>query len=230
MGTKYMRLGKWGEAINWLDKVSMAYYNKKGYAPYAANRKPTVEPWLKRQWLASSLAYGEDWDLPENPKLAFAREMQELESQLNILTGETRQLCCYNMAIRYAQANYTGDCWFLMRDGKSLSDTVRVNEIDLGARSMELLREASTSANEQLREKALFALCYGELLKSWWYNTQWNSQKADYDYIPNPSSSQWKAFAQLVEFEKTNTAGQASFVTLCDEYGTFKSAYMRLGN
>jgi len=226
IGTKYMRLCQWEEAINWLSKVPASFYNRKSYAPYAAIRKPQVEPWLKRQWLASAQADGEDWDMPENPKLAFAREMQELEGQLNILTGELRQQCCYNLAVRYAQANFTGDCWFLMRDGKSANDSVRNHEVDLAAKALELLREASTTTNEQLKEKALFALSYGELLKGWWYNTQWNSAKAKYDYLPNPSSSQWKAFAQLFEFEKTNSVGEAPYVSKCDDYKNFREAFL----
>ncbi len=227
IGTKYMRLCQWEEAITWLSKVPTSFYNKKGYAGYAANRKPNVEPWLKRQWLASALAYGENWDMPENPKLVFARDMLELEGQLNILTGEQRLQCCYDLAVRYSQANFTGDCWFLMRDGKSVTDNVRTNEVDLGAKALELLREASTTTNMELKEKALFALSYGELLKGWWYNTQWNSAKAKYDYLPNPSSNQWKAFAQLYEFEQTNTAGEAAYVSKCDDYKNFREAFLK---
>ena len=225
LGTKYLRLCQWENAIEWLSKVPAAYYAQKGYAAYAALRKTNVEPWMKRQWLTSKQAYDEDgWILPGNPKLLFAQEMLSMEGQLNILTDDARLQCCYDLAVRYAQANFTGDCWFLMRDTKSLSDTVRPNEVDLGAKALSLLREASEATDLKLKEKALFALSYGDLLKELWYDAKWNSDKGDYDITPNRTSQQWLAFAKLAEFEKS-IEERAPYVTLCDEYDTFSRFY-----
>ena len=226
LGTKYLRLCQWEQAIEWLSKVPASFYGERGYAAYAALRKTNVEPWIKRQWLTSKQAYDENgWIFPDNPKLAFAREMLEMEGQLNVLEGEARQQCCYDLAVRYAQANFTGDCWFLMRDTKSLSDAVRPNEVDLGAKALELLREASETTNPQLKEKALFALSYGDLLKDRWFTEEWNDAKNNYDLIPNRTAVQWLAFAKLEEFEKENTAAKPSYITLCDEYNTFRRFY-----
>ena len=70
------------------------------------------------------MLYGDqEWKLGQNPKLKFAREVQKMEGELNVLSGEELKKQNYELAVRYAQASFTGDCWFLMRDGKSVMDT-----------------------------------------------------------------------------------------------------------
>ena len=233
LGTKYLRLCQWGEAIEWLSKVPASFYNSKGYAPYAALRKTNVEPWLKRQWISENVVYGDrQWNMKENPKLAFAREMQQLEGELNVLKGKARQQRCYDLAVRYAQVNETGDCWFILHDGKS-PDNYRKpsesvpNETNLYIRIVELLNEAAKTSDPQLKERALFALAYGELQHDnlWFTFGDWNSATREYEVLPNRNSSQWKAFAQLADFEKKNTNGQSQYVTKCDEYDVFRKFY-----
>lgn len=233
LGTKYLRLCQWGEAIEWLSKVPASFYNSKGYAPYAALRKTNVEPWLKRQWISENVVYGDrQWNMKENPKLAFAREMQQLEGELNVLKGKARQQRCYDLAVRYAQVNETGDCWFILHDGKS-PDNYRKpsesvpNETNLYIRIMDLLNEAAKTTDPQLKERALFALAYGELQHdNLWYSLgEWNSALSSYEVLPNQHASQWKAFARLSEFEKNNANGPSSYVTLCDEYVQFRKHF-----
>ena len=233
LGTKYLRLCQWGEAIEWLSKVPTSFYNSKGYAPYAALRKTNVEPWLKRQWISENVVYGDrQWNMKENPKLAFAREMQQLEGELNVLKGKARQQRCYDLAVRYAQVNETGDCWFILHDGKS-PDNYRKpsesvpNETNLYIRIVELLNEAAKTSDPQLKERALFALAYGELQHdNLWYSLgEWNSALSSYEVLPNQHASQWKAFARLSEFEKNNANGPSSYVTLCDEYVQFRKHF-----
>lgn len=233
LGTKYLRLCQWGEAIEWLSKVPASFYNSKGYAPYAALRKTNVEPWLKRQWISENVVYGDrQWNMKENPKLAFAREMQQLEGELNVLKGKARQQRCYDLAVRNAQVNETGDCWFILHDGKSPdnyrkpSDSVP-HETNLYVRIMDLLNEAAKTTDPQLKERALFALAYGELQHdNLWYSLgEWNSALSSYEVLPNQHASQWKAFARLSEFEKNNANGPSSYVTLCDEYVQFRKHF-----
>jgi hypothetical protein len=96
----------------------------------------------------------------------------------------------------------------------------------LGAKALQLLKEASMTTDLKLKERALFALCYGDLLPNQkWYEEQWNSQKGEYDVIPHRESGQWHAFAQLAEFEKKNTAGKSQYVSKCDEYYQFCKFY-----
>ena len=230
IGTKYLRLCQWDKAIEWLSKVPVAFYQKKGYSFYAALRRTNVEPWIERQFLRDAEYYSEGArKLRENPKLVFAKQMQQLEYGMNMLQGKSRYQRCYDLAVRYAQVNFSGDCWFIMRDAKSPGcDEVEPNEVDLAARALDYLREAAKTTDPQLKERALFALSYGELQpKELWASLEWNGDKGDYDRIPQRKSAQWKAFASLVDFERQNPAGTARYVSRCDEYDTFLKAYRK---
>lgn len=224
LGTKHLRLCQWQQALEYLQRVPASYYTKKGYAPYAALRKVSVEPWVKRQWLKENDVYGDrQWTFQESPKVTFAKEMLSLETGMKMLSGQDRQQRCYDLAVRYAQANFRGDCWFLMRDGKSIVDTLRCNETDLAARARQLLQEASSTTDAALKERVLFALCYSELYdeKQRWYITEWNSKTYQDDIIPQRGTPQWKAFARLADYEKGRTASR--YVSRCDEYDTFSN-------
>jgi hypothetical protein len=228
IGTKYLRLCQWDKAIEWLSKVPVAFYQNKGYSLYAALRRTNVEPWIERQFLRDAEYYSEGARrLRENPKLVFAKQMQQLEYGMNMLQDKSRYQRCYDLAVRYAQANFSGDCWFIMRDAKSPGcDEVEPNEVDLAARALDYLREAAKTTDPQLKERALFALSYGELQpQGLWCSMEWNSDKAEFDRVPQRKNSQWKAFASLVEFERQNPAGTARYVSRCDEYDTFLNAY-----
>jgi len=226
VGTKYMRLCRWQEAADWLARVPVSYYNDKGYAVYAANRKWSVEPWITRQFLKEGMEYSDrKWQLRENPKLAFVREMAKKEGELNLLKGKSRQQLCYDLAVRYAQAHFTGDCWFLMRDGKSICDTLRCNETDLAARATALLQEASQTTDASLKERALFALCYGYLYFSEWDIQPWNCDEPGaraYQRFTSPKSPQYQALTALADYERTNKAGVSNYVSRCDDYIQFR--------
>ena len=226
VGTKYLRLCQWQEADKWLSRVPLLFYNVQNYAVYAANRRYTVEPWLKRQWLKQGMEYsGEVQHLASNPKTDFAHEMLKMEGELNVLTGAARQQRCYDLAVRYAQASFTGDCWYLMRNGKSVGDTVRQNEADLQQKAVRLLNEATRATDFQLKEKALFALSYTYLYPQPWYESEWNDGTYTVDRKPNARSAQYKAFATLATFEKQNATRTSGYVSRCDEFRQFLKIY-----
>ncbi|MBO7499466.1 MAG: hypothetical protein J6T64_09830 [Bacteroidaceae bacterium] len=229
VGTKYMRLCRWQEAAEWLARVPVSFYNERGYAVYVANRQWTVEPWITRQFLKDEIEYSDrKWQLKENPKLAFAREMGKMEGELNVLKGKDRQQLCYDLAVRYAQAHFTGDCWFLMRDGKSITDKLRCNETDLSKKAAGLLKEASQTKDAALKERALFAQCYGYLYFTDWQMEPWNSNEPDdpaYQRLTNPKSPQYQAFAALADFERSNKSGASKYVSNCDDYLQFRKKY-----
>ena len=110
-----------------------------------------------------------------------------------------------------------------MRDSKSVADTVRVNEADLAARAVDLLREASKSENLQLRERALFALSYVYLYAEHdrWSVWEWSNQKSDIVRNVKPLSLQYQAFAALSDFEAHHPQALNSYVSKCDEYIQF---------
>ena len=225
IGTKYMRLCQWDKAIQWLESIPSTFYDKQGYAVYAANRRYDIGPWLKRQWLSDKIDWSREWKIGANPKLVYAREMQKMEGELNVLTGEALKKQYYELAVRYAQASYTGDCWFLMRNSKSVIDTVRVNEVDLAGKAAQMLKKAGEPKDFLLKEKVLFAKAYVYMNPSPWYTQTWNNETYEYDSHPNPDSQAYKAFAELAEFEKKHSNETSGYVSRCDEYIQFMKAY-----
>lgn len=222
MGTKYLRQCQWAEAQKWLQQVPPSFYDKKGYAVYALYRKWNVEPWVKRQWLKEGMEYEENHEpLTVNPKLLFAREMQQMEQTIGPLNGLARQQRCYDLAVRYAQVSFTGDCWFIMRNGKSVSDTLNTNETDFMGRARDLLRQASTTTDAKLREKALFAMAYGGLYQEaqLWCDYIWDSNLSKIIPKPRPQTAQYKAFTALY---KTLAGKESPYVSRCDEYRKYK--------
>ena len=221
IGTKYMRVCQWDKAITWLKDIPKSFYENRGYAVYAANRSWQVEPWIQRQYLKSSVEYSDTkWLLKNNPKLAFAQEMQKMEGEQNVLSGKALEQRCYALATRYAQAHFRGDCWWLMRNGKSVSDTQREGESDLAKIAVNLLQKASLTQDPALKERAIFALCYGNLYPTYWFKSEWNSETCEYDIKPDKESQQYAAFNKLIDFEAGRTP--ASYVSRCDEFSTFK--------
>ena len=226
VGTKYLRLCQWKEAQQWLQQVPLSFYQQQGYAPYAAVRSYGIEPWSKRQWLPDSVAYGDNAPrLTENPKLKFAREMQQLEAGLDRLRGKAYEQRCLALAIRYAQASFTGDCWFLMRDGKSAYDEVRPNEVDLGAKAVSLLQKASQSSDRQVKERALFGLCYIYLNTDTWFESRWNSERSDYDRHLLPQTQHYRNWAALLNYERQAGGQVPDYISRCDEYRQFKKLF-----
>ena len=224
IGTKYMRVCQWEKAVTWLKDIPKSFYERQGYAVYVANRNWNVEPWIKRQFLKQDIEYsGTKWELKNNPKLTFAQEMQKLEGEQNVLKGKALEQSYYDLAIRYAQAHFRGDCWWLMRNGKSTGDSQRKGEADLAQKAVRLLQKACMSQDVNLRERSLFALCYGELYPNYWYNEKWNSETYKYERVPNSEAQQFVAFKNLSEFETSRTP--APYVSRCDEFILFKKHY-----
>ena len=147
-----------------------------------------------------------------------------MEGELNVLSGQTLQQRCYDLAVRYAQAHFTGDCWYLMRDGKSITDELRVNETDLAAKALGYLKQASAASDFKLKERALFAMSYYYLHKNPWYTFEWDSSKLEDVMKIHPESSQYQALTELARFEQENAQRTSSYVSRCDNYSSFLSS------
>ena len=159
--------------------------------------------------------------LKSNYKIDFAREMLKLEKEVAIAKGDDQCQRYYDLAVRYAQAGYTGDCWYLTQYGKSCVDTVGKNEKDLAAIAFELLGKASQAKDKRLKEKALFGRCYYYLNTSPWLTIEWNMDTSRYDFILHPESSQYQALQALENFERNSGQPIAKFISNCDVYNTF---------
>jgi hypothetical protein len=226
VGTKYLRLCQWQQAIEWLQKVPLSFYEQKGYAPYAFYRSTTVEPWIKRQWLTHEQRYGDNRPpLKENARLSYAREMMQLEASLPLLRGQSRYQRCYDLAVRYAQACPEGDCWFIMHDGSGYYYDELSHETNLRQKAVDLLQEAGGTKDRRLRERVLFALAYVYLNPDRWYEEEWNTELSKYVVKPMPQAQQYAAFARLADFEKASSLPVADYVSRCDEYRQFSKFY-----
>ena len=108
-------------------------------------------------------------------------------------------------------------------------DTVRVNEIDLGARALSLLTEAASSTKADIRERALFAKCYINLYNesNRWCVWDWDDELADMVRLVKPLSKQYMAFQELADFEAQTLLGTSSYVSRCDEYRQFRKHNQR---
>ena len=237
IGTKHMRLAHWDEAVKWLSQLPVAYYNHvhgREYLYYSTARKYTVEPWITRQWLDSSKAYEGDHNWQKNVKIDFCKEMLSMEASLNVLQGKALEQRYYDLAVRYAQASIKGDCWWLLRNYKSAYDSVRVNEVDFGAKAVELLQKAATTRDKALKTQALFAMGWQELYNATpgaklWTTNEWSDQASEYVRIYNRQCTQFRAFQGLFDMVD-NTAGKPAYVAKCDEYEQFRQYYSKHKN
>ena len=234
IGTKYMRIAQWDKAIQWLKDIPVKFYNDHRnceYLYYSLMRSYKVEPWIKRQWLNSANAYEGDHTWTKNLKLDFCKEMQTLESSLNVLNGKAQEQRYYDLAIRYAQASIKGDCWWLTHNTKSCCDSVGVNELDFGAKAVELLQKASKTKDSSLKVKALFGMGYQELYNATrgsklWTSNEWDEQTTDFVTKYNRQSSQFIAYQALFELVG-ETDKEPAYVSQCDEFDQFKKYYRR---
>ena len=232
IGTKYMRIADWNKAIMWLKDIPSSYYNKnrtEEYLYYSRMRSYEVEPWIKRQWLDSSKAWTNKLTWYNNIKLNFCKEMQMMESSLNLLQGKALEQRYYNLAVRYAQASIKGDCWWLLHDAKSCYDSIRVNEVDFGAKAAELLQKAAVTNDTDLKIKALFGMGYQELYNTTshtklWTVVEWDDKSSEYVRRYYRQSPQFRAYQAL--FDLVNDEPEEPlYVSRCDEFLQFRNYY-----
>ena len=87
--------------------------------------------------------------------------MQQLQSR-HLLAGDIAQKkqLAYDIAVRFFQASFKGDCWFLTHYGWSCGDEQNPQEKDFLQAAVTYLNEAKTANNFELKQKSLYALAY----------------------------------------------------------------------
>lgn len=238
IGTKYMRLARWQEAIPHLEKVSLEYINQMDIAPYMAQRTFRVEPWIDRQRISSELQIPGSVCVKNNQKLAFAREMLSLETGFDRKHPIAKAIRAYLLAIRYTQASSAGDAWYLTQYGKSCIDSFEYEdndnepknnnrlsntaEPDFLAKASSLLEQAKPLRQFVMQERILFAQAY--LPVDCWYKEVWNDEQVSYIKKVRPDSRQYKALLRLTEFEKANAERTSPYVSRCDVLRQFRES------
>ena len=235
IGSKHMRMAQWDKAIQWLKDLPVDYYNQHRtdvYLYYSRMRSYEVEPWIKRQWLNSEKAYEKKLTWYKNIKLDFCKEMQMMESSLNLLKGKALEQRYYNLAIRYAQASIKGDCWWLLHNAKSVYDKTGDNEVDFGQKAAEYLQKAAVSKDRDLKLKALFAMGYRELYIGaqkdaetlLWCNSVWDEKVSDYVTLYQRQAPQFRAFQSLFNLVDDEPE-EPMYISKCDEFLQFRKYY-----
>lgn len=229
IGTKLMAEGRFAEALPYLKKVSLSFMDKQAVAFYMARRDYTVERWFKRQPLKDEETYdrGEVVNttaptLKTNQKLDFCREIIDLQSKYDLMReGAEKQRMAYTLAVRYCQASYHGDCWYLTHYGKSVCDSTIDGELDYVATTIKLLEESAHSHDMALRYRSLYALATmpGDPWQSEQYDSDYNTV-----YTIEVQSRQYAALAALSRFARENPKVIDRYTTKCDVLAQFRKA------
>ena len=218
IGTKYIRQANWKEAVKHLEKVSVNFINDMNIAPYMAHRSYTKEPWVKRQRVSNYESEDRDIPVTSSQKLEFAREMMQLEE--NLKKGKDALRTAYDLGLRYYQASYAGDCWYLTHYGTGIWDEPRPNEMDMVAKAYDLFVSASATSEFLLQEKALYAAAFVPTDR--WRTNEWNDDQMEYVPVTHPQSRQYKALQQLAYFARQNASRISSYVSKCDVIKVFQ--------
>ena len=221
IGTRYIAEGRFADALTWLERVSLEYLEKQNICWYMANRSYTVPRWFTRQLPNEPGTDGPYLASPkENLKERYCKDMLQLQSEYNLAPeGEQREAKAYELATRYYQASWYGDCWFLTHYGKSVLDSARAGELDFAKKARQLLAECKASSNLKIQYEALYALAYTD-------TDLWCTTEFDDDYnpvtVPLPASSQYKALEALSKFIKEHPEEADEHATKCDVLKEFE--------
>ncbi len=215
IGTKLLRLGEFEKAEEWLAEVPLAFIEKMNIALYMAGRDYTTARWYKRQPVKEDYAYDEQpvIMLRENQKLSFCKEMTALLRKYENAQGETRKQLAYHLAVRYYQASYRGDCWYLSRYGKSIYDSCRVNEADFVRIAGKYLQESKTAASGELKMKSLYALAF--VSEPRWLTQGYDQETWNPYWAVHENSPQYAAMKELHDNMLLSPAQK--YVPHCDQ-------------
>ena len=154
IGTRYMREGKFVEALPWLQKVSTDFLSAQGISFYMAQRDYNVIRWTNpRQTISSQL---NDWyneqpmQVLRNQKVDFCKDMIALESA--VANRKASYEDYHRLANLYYQASDEGDCWYLTDYGYT---TYRPKKDPFVMKAYDALQHAARTTDQELRLKVM---------------------------------------------------------------------------
>lgn len=223
MGTKYLRLGRFAEAGRWLESVPLSFLSRQNIAPYSSRRRYDVERWFRKQKLSWD-EEAEPVTVTTNRKLDFCCEMQALEEKYVRATGEERCRQAYGLAVRYYQASFSGDCWYLTRYGVSTwKDSLRTDEADFAARAARLLAEAGKSTSRTLHEKSIYAAAFINYQP--WRTEEYDWERMEPVYTVH-RGHQYDALAELWRYTLSHKDAPV-YMSRCDRLFEFARSEMK---
>lgn len=237
IGTRLIRRGEFDEAAKWLAQVSPAMFNQSNLAPYMAVRRFNRIQWLPgRPSVEEGIVYDPQpvtYNITRNSKLEYCRYMQDLSSKYATAKGEAKVQAARLLAAGYAQASPKGECWWLARYGVSTEENpLYPGDMDMLAKSRELLQFCYTVGSASARLDALFALTFyspdnmfavtetyddGRAFTYDNSHALWSNDFSNLD----KSTQQYANYVQLVKATKPGTV-LPSYIKSCDILKRFR--------
>ena len=219
IGTTYLSMGQFTDGAEWLSKVPLSFLQNQAIADYAAVRDYTKPRWLGKQVFDENA----NTTLSTNKKLAFCNEMNQLLNQYTVANNTTRAQIAYDLATRYYQASYKGDCWWLTRYGQSVYDTARVDRTDFVVKAINYLEESAKSNEFTLHLNSLYGLAY--IPNDPWCDMYWDYEKKNFIASEiKEDSRQYKALYNLNNYVKSSNKPMPEYVRKCDILRVFRQS------
>ncbi len=224
IGTKYLAEGRFKDAITYLEKVPLKFLEGQNISYYLGHRDYSIAKWLVNQREMEGQSEGPNKSkLKSNPKIDFCKEMTQLLNRYTLANAQVRPQIAYDIATRYYQASYLGDCWWLTQYGSSVLDTARTDRPDFVQLAIDYLQESKKSPIMTLCENSLYALAFIPI--DAWCDT-------DYDWSSNKTirtlhrgSRQYKALNELNSFVRsTDQENLSSYTRKCDVLRQFQQS------
>nr|MCR5455840.1 hypothetical protein [Bacteroidales bacterium] len=221
IGTKYLAEGNYQKAIQFLQKVPLTFLDQQSIAKYMLYRDYSKPKWDGRQLKGNKINnwYSDEAEvaipsLTRNPKLEYCKEMVSLMAQAS------QPQKAYDIATRIYQASNMGDCWHLTNYYHSnyIQASVTPAEIDFTKETRKHLETAANTSDQELKEKALFALALTSDPESY-INRDYNLESGKYETQIDRNHQNFKDYQRLYEFEKGRTP--SAKITECDSYDYF---------
>ena len=130
-------------------------------------------------------------------------------------------LDAYDLAKRYYQASYWGDCWWLTAYGHSTVDSARVGRPDFVQEAINYLQESKLSNDATLKLNSLYALAF--IPQEPWCDIDFDFNTDQYVYIPRRDARQFNALAALNTYVQQSSATMPRYVSKCDVLKQFRS-------
>ena len=214
IGTHYMAEGKLELALPYLEKVSLKFLSTQNIGYYMANRDYTKAKWFDNQRSENAEEGPGLASFSSNPKVEFCKNVLSLESSYRLANDGSKAEIAYELAKRYYQASYFGDCWYLTHYSWSCYDTPLAREKDFVGKAIEYLQAAKMTENVNIKQNSLFALAFIPLDP--WAEVSYDWQTEEYIYKPRTESRQYKALQELASFVNANRSKIDPYISHCD--------------
>lgn len=224
IGTKYLANGEFSKALPYLEKVPRSFLESQNISYYHSHRDYTKARWFVKQADSEEESYTDGPNLgpiPSNKKAAFCRDIIQLEERHNLANASAKPEIAYDLAVRYYQASFLGECWWLTNYGNSVYDEARKDRPDFVEIAIKYLNESVNSNNNSLKLNSLYALAF--IPYEPWCESDYNWETNKYIYKPLRQARQYKALYNLNQFIEKSSDPMPQFIQKCDVLKTFRS-------